>query len=178
MPALKNAKFERFALLIARGKSQIEAALAVGYSPVSASAQGSRLQHRPEVTERIHELRAVVAEQRLRNAEKVEAPSRENVILDVMETRERAKEVGNLPVRLKANEMIGKELGMFATKVDATVSSPLDTLNREALLGLLALMKGGARVVGGNVIEVDLEPDASTLMVEYDDEDDEDNPLA
>ncbi len=57
MPALKNLDHEAFAQARAAGATLIQAYEAAGYAP--SRAHGSRLASRPEIAERIAELRAL-----------------------------------------------------------------------------------------------------------------------
>lgn len=57
MPQLSNRQFEEFCHAIISGQSQTEAAKSVGYSEGIAHNTGSRLMKRPDVRQRVEELR-------------------------------------------------------------------------------------------------------------------------
>lgn len=62
MPALRVARREKFAQLVAKGLSNMQAALQAGYAPRSARQQGCVLRKDPEVAARIEELVGKVVE--------------------------------------------------------------------------------------------------------------------
>jgi hypothetical protein len=162
---------ETFCQGIAKGLNQTLAAMEAGCPPNSASARGSNMMKMPAILARIAEVKRLTDQARTQSVAKVEMAHREGVLLDLVETREAAKAQGNLGARLKANELIGKELGMFVTRVDAVVSSPLDTMDRASLLSLLSLVNGG-KVIDGNVVEVPVLGTEDTQDVVSDTDDD------
>ena len=62
MPILTNAKHEQFSQSIARGIKATAAYVAAGYSRSGASASASRLMTKPNVSERIKELKGAIAQ--------------------------------------------------------------------------------------------------------------------
>jgi hypothetical protein len=62
MPILKNSKHEKFCQLIAKGSSQTEAYIAVGYSATGAKANASRLIANDNLRVRIEEIQARISE--------------------------------------------------------------------------------------------------------------------
>jgi hypothetical protein len=62
MAVLSNSKYERFAQLVAKGVSDIEAYTSAGYSKASARSNASRLRENEGVSARIKELISTIAE--------------------------------------------------------------------------------------------------------------------
>lgn len=176
-----TAKLEMFAQCVARGMTQSLAAVEAGYKPSDAASRGSKLMLVPAVAKRVEVLRKAVADQRLRSVESIEMPHREGILRDLVATRDMATKQNNLMARLKANEMLGKELGMFRQSVDMAISSPLDGMRREELLALASLFRpGGARLIEGNVVEIEAVPGSDVSRETQDDRPtfDDDDPLA
>lgn len=151
-----STREELFVQALLKGMNQTMAAIQAGCKPSSASALGTQMIQRPHVTARLAELKKKTDEARTIAVASLDQATRQNVLLDLIETRDMAKAQGNLGARLKANELLGRELGMFATKMDVSVDSPLDGLTRDALIALAAAFSGGARILEGNVIELDM----------------------
>jgi phage terminase small subunit len=133
---LTNPKHEHFAHLIAKGKSPAQAYVLTGYSNNGALQSAHRLLRNPDVAARVEELKTAVSE---RQVEKI-ALDRAWVIAMLIEIVKRAMQVE--PVRdregnptgqyvyqgaaaNKALELLGKEIGMFQTKHEASGSVPL-----------------------------------------------------
>lgn len=133
MPALRDAKREKFAVELAKGTARGDAYALAGFKPNAQNA--SRMANRLEIMARVEELRlpGVVISERIieKTAEKIatkEAASREWVIDRLIENVERAmqlrsvvgpdgKETGEYKydgaVANRALELLGKEIGMF-----------------------------------------------------------------
>jgi len=123
MPALPNAKHERFVLELLAGKSQSEAYLAAGYSAKSvavASAAATRLLKDPTIAARLEELQAAAAAKAALSKSWVLEKLRENVeramqatpVLD-RDGKPTGEYVYQGSVANRALELIGKEQGMF-----------------------------------------------------------------
>jgi phage terminase small subunit len=61
MPALENARHERFAQELAKGKTQEQAYIDAGYSPDAARVNASRLMTNDNIGERVAELKQDIA---------------------------------------------------------------------------------------------------------------------
>lgn len=61
MPALENARHERFAQELAKGKTQEQAYIDAGYSPDAARVNASRLMTNDNISERVDELKQEIA---------------------------------------------------------------------------------------------------------------------
>ena len=81
MPILANSRHERFAQLVASGKSELSSFVEAGYSAKSARQNAHRLSENEGVKARIAELRG-------RNAEKCEMERAEAVqyLVDILKT--------------------------------------------------------------------------------------------
>lgn len=116
MPALKNARWERFAQERAKGKSQVEAYALAGYSgsPAAMEANASRLIGKDKVAARVAELQD-------RAAEKAEwtAADRLKMLSDIAQ----ATKLGDPRVAVSAIAEANKMQGSHApAKTDVTNS--------------------------------------------------------
>ncbi len=137
MPRLKNVRHERFALLLAAGKSQMKAYVEAGYRPHNSNpahlAKDKRVQAR--VAELIDQQRQRENKALVRAAETV-AISKGWVLDRLRENAERAmqirpvcdsegREIGQFhydgSVANRALELIGRELGMFVNRGELKV---------------------------------------------------------
>jgi hypothetical protein len=111
MEPLQNPRHEQFALLVASGKSLSEAFVAAGYSKANAASCALRLSKKPEVRSRIAELQQIVIQVTTTQA----ALDRSWVL---SELRKIAENGASESARVRALELCGKELGMFAAPSD------------------------------------------------------------
>jgi phage terminase small subunit len=140
MPALKNARHEKFAQFVAKGESQRQAYILCGYKKMGAEPHSSRLASNGKVKARIDEIKASIAEGAAFRAE----ISKEWVLRNLRENAERAMQAmpvydreGNATgeyryegtVANRALELIGKELGMFRDRVEANLTVDVPSLN-------------------------------------------------
>jgi hypothetical protein len=126
----------------------------------------------PVVQARLTYLRDQTDANRAAAMMRVEMPRREQVLANLIRIDLDAEKQGNLAARLKANELLGKELGMFVTRIDAMVSSPLDGLSRDQLLALANVFRpGGLTIEGDSVLALADDVSRETGV-------DEDDPLA
>jgi hypothetical protein len=139
MPVLPKPMQEVYANQRASGVASVAAAIAAGYK--QPHVECARLNKKPEVIARIEELRPVYEGMQRQALVQATVPTRTEVLIDLVECRNDAKARNDLPARMRANELIGKELGMFVTRVDARVDSPLDSLGAKGALALLALLQ-------------------------------------
>lgn len=147
-PILLDAKHEVFAQKLAHGVNQTQAAIQAGFSPVSASTQGHKLSARKDVSDRVTELLLQREQIRSEAMKHIELPTRMDVLNDLVAVREEAKIARNLNARMKANELIGKELGMFVQRTDVRVESVVNRLGAAELHQLAALAQ---QVIDGEV---------------------------
>jgi len=112
MPVLTNPKHERFAQELAKGKSASEAYVAAGYRESRSAA--SRLSTNVNVAQRVAELQE-------RAADGV-VLTRQWVIEQLIDNVSKAKSGEKLDgaTANRALELLGKELGMFIERVEAT----------------------------------------------------------
>lgn len=155
MPVLDNARHERFAQELAKGKTQTEAYLIAGYTGDRTAA--SRLSTNANIQQRVDELKAVVAErvivdeayvlgtikdtvERCRQSSPVLDRKGEPVFIETPEgniTPAYTFDAGNV---LRGSEMLGKYLGMFVEKHEHTGKDggPLEIVSDHDLAKLIA----------------------------------------
>ena len=166
VPELPNKRWEDFARNIASGKTASQAWFAAGFSAKGtkqAARNGHELQRKEGVRGRIIELANEIRD----NAAKRAEVDREWVLKGLMETRERCmqafpvldregKEIGewtfNAAGASKANELIGKEIGMF--KADFGYQSLDDELRGMSGTALRAFLKAACIEVGLRVMDM------------------------
>ena len=88
-----------------------------GASGNGAYVNGARLARRPEVAQRIAELRATGVQRAVQNAE----VTREYVLTGLSEI---AKSGKNESARVRAYELLGKTLGLFVDRTEVTTGNP------------------------------------------------------
>ena len=122
MPALRNQRHERFAVELAKGCSQTEAAKRAGYK--GSRFHASRLATKSNIKARVAELEARTAEK----VTQITAMDRAWVLQELRANLERHKET-NGAVANRALELIGKELGLFINRKDITHTQKKDDLD-------------------------------------------------
>lgn len=136
MAALINARHERFAQELAKGKTASEAYEIAGFQPSRPNA--SRLQHADNIRQRVAEVQAseaAVAQEATQKAVEALALSREWVLARLQENATNAAANGDYGPSNKALELIGKEIaGMF---VDRSESKHTITHSHEDMLDAL-----------------------------------------
>jgi phage terminase small subunit len=101
MPAITNARHEKFAQELVKGVSVSDACRAVGIDP----RNGTRLMKNDEILRRVDELQE-------RAAANV-VISREWVLEQLIDNAAQAKQQGDIGPSNQALQLIGKEIGMF-----------------------------------------------------------------
>jgi DNA-binding CsgD family transcriptional regulator len=114
MTGLGNLRHERFCQLVAAGHSPAQAYVAAGYSEKTAYTSGPRLLKMPAVNARVAELRQAVAQGAVNRA----VIDREWVL---SELRQIAENGVSESARVRALELVGKELGMFTNSSDLLI---------------------------------------------------------
>ena len=112
MPALRNPRQERFAELIVTGNSPADAYVIAGYGSRAAYTCGPRLLKSPAVAARIAELRNDVSQLEIVRY----AATREDVLARLDELSRGAQAAGAWSAAVRAEELKGRELGMFAPR--------------------------------------------------------------
>jgi hypothetical protein len=153
-------RLERFAQEVARGKTLTAAGVLAGWSRATAGAAAHRASKREDVAARIAELRLELDAARVEVIERVELPSREQVLAQLLDIAATAKMGGQLQAQLRAVELLGKELGMFVQRSEVKIESPLARLSPEQLLALSAALD--APVIEHEPIEEE-EPQPASL---------------
>jgi uncharacterized protein YoaH (UPF0181 family) len=110
MALLSNPRHEKFSQLVASGISPKEAYTSVGYKPTGAKQAASRLLTNVDVRERVSELQAASA----RSSAEALILSRERVLNRLSELSHEAQQKGHYGAAARCEELIGKEIGMFA----------------------------------------------------------------
>lgn len=125
MPALKNARHERFVQALAKGKSQEEAYTLAGYKPSRSAA--SRLAADVNICERLAELTERAADKAVIDKAWVLERLRQNaetcMTLDFVrgpDGNPTTAVTHNPAAANKALELLGKELGMFKDQHEHT----------------------------------------------------------
>lgn len=112
MSALANARHEKFAQELAKGKSQVDAYEAAGYKPDRGAA--TRLSANVSVIARLDELQDKAAEKAVVTAA--------DIANQLDEDRKFAKEVGSAAAMVSATMGKAKVLGLIIEKRDLTSS--------------------------------------------------------
>lgn len=104
MPALANARHEKFAQELVKGATASDACRAVGIDPRNST----RLMKNEEISRRVDELQE-------RAAANV-VISREWVLEQLIDNAAQAKQQGDIGPSNQALQLIGKEIGMFVDR--------------------------------------------------------------
>ena len=104
-----NARQERFCSEFVALRNATRAAEAAGYSKKTAYSQGNRLLKNVEVQQKITELQAAVYRENFVSAEELVAG-----VADIFRNGESSA------VRLKAAELLGRQIGVFCNAGDVT----------------------------------------------------------
>ena len=122
-----------------------QAAVRAGYSPAAAAAQASKLVDKPQVRERIQELKAVRSQKTAIDAEWVLRESVESYHYNKERVVDRwGNEVmRNASMAAKFLEMAGRHVGVkaFDPKVEPDAPPPLQDLSLEQLIQLKATLE-------------------------------------
>jgi len=141
MPTLKSPKHELFAQAISRGENGRAAYREAGYvcSDAAADAAASRLLKSDKVSNRVAELkgRQATAEATILTKAKV----LEMLVAD----RTLARENNQSAAAIKADELLGREVGLFTEKKDIRVRNVSD-LSEDELKGLLSGIDDGSEI--------------------------------
>lgn len=137
MPILSNARHERFAQELAKGKSQIEAYEIAGYKPDEPNA--SRLTSNDKVQARVAEILGRAAERTVLTKQWVIERLVQNVdrALQAQEVMRGDEGTGEYrydgAVANRALELLGKELGMFVDRREIGDPGDFDRLTEQEL---------------------------------------------
>lgn len=147
MPVLANARHERFAQELAKGKTADEAYQLAGYKPNRGNA--STLKANQSVLDRVAELKAGIAEkvlideayvlgtikdtvERCKQAEPVRDRKGEIVLTETADGSVAPAYVFNAASVLKGAELLGKHIGMFKERIEHTGKDggPIETVEK------------------------------------------------
>ncbi len=139
---------------VAKNGNGTQAAIAAGYAPKSAHVSASLLIRRPKVQRRI---------KRLTRRHEITA---DRVLTRLDNLSARAEEAGNYPAAVRAEELIGKSLGMW---VDRSVSVSLDLTGQhiEAIRALAARRRPKITTPGDSSRSTDLARSVKTSLPVY-----------
>ncbi len=87
-----------------------QAAIRAGYSQKTARQIATEMLSKPYIQEHVNSL--------MDNRSKKVEITADNVLQDILDTREEARIDGKLNERIKCNELLGKHLKLFTDKVD------------------------------------------------------------
>lgn len=141
MPKLKNKRYERFCLELVSGRSNTQAAIEAGYSERTAYSQANQLLKKLEIKDRIEELQAQMASEKIADATEVlqfntavmRGEIQEDVLIgDGMGEQHIAQKGTSIKDRLKAAEALGKYHGL---------AEPKPSNDANAIAGFLKAMK-------------------------------------
>jgi len=110
MAPLRNPRHEKFSQLVASGVRPKEAYTSVGYKPTGAKQAASRLLTKVDVRARVSELQENAA----RSAAEAVILNRERVLNRLSQLSYEAERNGQYSAAAKCEELIGREIGMFA----------------------------------------------------------------
>ncbi len=133
MPILSNPQYESFAVLVANGTPAIRAYIAAGFKDTpSAMQNASRLINKDNVKIRVEELRGRITERGIAKANEgieIAAISRARVLQRLTQLGMAAEADEQWGPAIRAEELIGKELGMFKDRVETSGpdGGPIDT---------------------------------------------------
>lgn len=106
MPVLKDARQEKFAQALAKGMTQVAAAVAAGYAANDATA--ARRANSPSVRARVAELQGRAAEKAVL--------TKTAIIERLFRLADKAEAAGQISAANRAVELLGKEIGMFVDR--------------------------------------------------------------
>ena len=138
MAELQNPRHEEFCRWISTGYTPARAYVAVGYSAKTAYTSGPRLLKTPAVSARVAELQQSVVQSAVNRA----AVDRDWVLLGL---RGIAENGASESARVRAFELVGKELGMFVERPPAPWDGDLTKLTTAARKGHGAVDRPGLR---------------------------------
>jgi hypothetical protein len=128
MSVLDNPQYESFAVLVANGEPAVRAYIAAGFKDTPSAVQNaSRLLGKDNVRIRVDELRSRVTERAIVKANEgieIAAISRARVLQRLTQLGMLAEASEQWSPAIRAEELIGKELGMFKDSVQ--VSGEID----------------------------------------------------
>jgi hypothetical protein len=145
MPALRIQRKERFARLLAAGKSASEAYELAGYKRDASGANSCHLAKSDEVTNRVQELtREAFERERAVAAAAVQrtAITRQSLVEKLEATRKAAEEAGQYGAAVAASKEISVLLGIRIERSERGGPGEFDWVDRLNLEELRALAKG------------------------------------
>jgi hypothetical protein len=160
MPLLPNPRWEKYCQGIASGLKPGRAAKEAGYSKNGNNQ--SRLKTLPEIQKRIEELRMAIHEVTIQKS----GVDKKAVIRSIEQTREAAKAAMQYGAALKADELLGKTIGMFIERREIGRAGEFEGLSdkREIVEAIIARIEhspegGDVGSVAGGERESGEEPD-------------------
>lgn len=115
---LRDPKHEQFVQLVVSGLSAPKAYTSAGYSTKGAPQSANRLLKRADVARRFAYLQAAIAQHGIQKA----AVDRARVLARLDELSREAQAKEQFTAAIRAEELLGKELGMFRDRLDVTGS--------------------------------------------------------
>jgi hypothetical protein len=151
---------EQFCLYVAQGNVPTVAARKAGYK--EPQIQAFQMLKQAAVKARIEEMSERIDVEKARDIVRVNAPTREWVLKELVAQVDSSKVAGDRGATLKGLELVGREIGMFVARTMA-IESPLQRLPADRLLALLALVDEAvghesATVAPAKAIERRVEP--------------------
>lgn len=130
---LKKAQHERFTQLVASGIKPMDAYVSVGYSKGGAAQAANNLLKRTDVRSRLEEIQRATADAVSANV----AFDKDRVMMRLNKLSHQAEERGQISAAIRAEELIGKERGMFVERAIQTIwDGSLERLTADQLARL------------------------------------------
>lgn len=145
---VRSARREAFCLFVAQGNSAVVAAKKAGYATPDKTAY--TVLRQPAVKARIAEVSALIDQEKAKDIVRVQAPTREWVLRELMDNVSASKAALDRSSVNKGLELVGKEIGMFVQR-SMQIESPLMKLPADKLLALLAIVE---EAIGSDVASV------------------------
>ncbi|WP_249781015.1 hypothetical protein [Bradyrhizobium sp. dw_78] len=147
MPLLDDPRHELFAQAIARGEMQGRAYVEAGFEATtkqSISTGASKLALKSHISARVAEIQELAA----RKAERKIAIKKADILQMLLEDRESARARNQFGPAVRATELLGKQMGMFADRQQIEVG-PLDDMSVTELAEMYEQINTIARTTGG-----------------------------
>ena len=155
MPALDDPRRESYCQNIVLGHSKREAFRQAGYS-VKSDSGATKVSQRPEVIERISELRA----ENLKRVQRKTAYTRDWVIATLIDTVKEAQDDRKHREVILALEKLGSELGMFIRKSETTTRAEVPESKEQVRAEITSLL---GRVLGVDEADIKKAADAKSV---------------
>jgi hypothetical protein len=135
LPILEDPRYERFSQLLSKGMPQSQAYVDSGFQAAtdqSIRVGACKLAKKAIIVKRVAELQDAGS----RRAEREVGVTKGRVLQMLIDDRDGARERGQYNAAIRADELLGKTLGIFTEKIEVR-GGPLDDINFEDLEALI-----------------------------------------